>query len=159
MGPGVAETAQNRATVKPSVEDCQWGGPPVDSQSSNCGLQRFAKEGRKTGTVQFMGRHSDHGVVGGEFRQRAGIDAVDFEKIQSSLNGCPLVAVEIRLTLGKMIRIGGGNFEKVATAVEVDVLGLGDGRFQSVFVADSVKATPRFQLVPMDGVDMRPVEE
>jgi hypothetical protein len=46
-----------------------------------------------------MVRNPDHRVVSREFRQQAGVDAIDFEEIQRRLYRRPFVPVEVRLAL------------------------------------------------------------
>ena len=58
--------------------------------------------------------HTHHRFVRGQFRQRAGIDAIDFKKIDGGLHTSTLVAIKIRLAFSDMERIRGGDFVEVA---------------------------------------------
>ena len=122
-------------------------------------LQRFAKECRQAGSIQLVVGYPDHRFVGRQLRQRAGIHAVDLKKIKGSLYCRPLVPVKVSLTLGKMVGIGSGDFEKVAISVDAHVLGWGYSRLQPVFGAQAGHATPRIELVPVNRVDLFPSEE
>jgi hypothetical protein len=43
--------------------------------------QGFAEELRQPNTVHLVVSHRDHRFVGGELREAAGVDTVDFQKI------------------------------------------------------------------------------
>src|ERR1700690_1196889 len=74
----------------------------VTRVTSGLRLQAFTKEPSQAGSIQFMVRHLDHGFVGGQFGQAAGVNAVDFKKIQSRLYTCTFVAVEVCLAFRNM---------------------------------------------------------
>jgi len=85
-----------------------------------------------------MLRYRDHRFVGLLLRQGAGIDVIDFKKIQGSLHCRPFVAVEICLTLSKMVRVRGRDFVEITVAVKMHIQGLGYCRFQPAFAANTV---------------------
>jgi len=60
----------------------------------------------------------DHCLVGRCFGQRAGIHAVDFEKIQSSLYCSSFVAVKVCLALRKMVSVGCGDLVEIAISIK-----------------------------------------
>jgi len=68
-----------------------------------------------------MAGHEDHRFVRGRFRQRGGVDSVDFKKISGGLHCGPFVAVKVRLVLGDMEGVGSGNFVEVAVSIEIHV--------------------------------------
>jgi hypothetical protein len=57
-----------------------------------------------------MAGHTDHGFVRGQFRQRAGIDAIDFKEISGGLHPSTLIAVKVGLAFSDMEGIRGGDF-------------------------------------------------
>ena len=68
-----------------------------------------------------MTGHTDHRFVRGQFRQRRGVDSVDFKKISGGLYRSPFVAVKVRLAFSDMEGVCSRDFVKVAIAVEIDV--------------------------------------
>jgi len=101
-----------------------------------------------------MASHTDHRFVRGQLRQRAGIDAVDFKEIDGSLHPGTLIAIQVGLALSDMKRICGGDFVEVAVTVKIDILRLRYGRLQRIFATQPVQAAPRFDLVPVNRVDL-----
>ena len=49
-----------------------------------------------------MDGHTDHRFVSGQLRQRAGIDAIDFQKIDGGLHAGALIAVKVGLAFSDM---------------------------------------------------------
>jgi hypothetical protein len=121
--------------------------------------QGFTEELPQAPAVHLVVRHRDHRFVGGELRQAAGIDTVDFKKIQRCMGPGPLVSVEEGLALSDVIGVGACNLVQVAVAVEVDVDGLGYGRFQSAFVPHTVQSAKLIDLVPVDFVNLHPCQK
>ena len=54
-----------------------------------------------------MDGHTDPGFVRGQFRQRAGIDAIDFKEISGGLHTSTFIAVKVGLAFGDMEGIRG----------------------------------------------------
>jgi len=106
-----------------------------------------------------MPGHSNHSFVSLQFRQVAGIDAVDFKKIQSGLDPGAFSAIKVGLAFGKVEGVGGGNLTEIAATVTVYVLRLGYSRFQPIFVAKTMQSAPGFNLIPMNRVDLRAVRK
>ena len=101
-----------------------------------------------------MAGHTDHRFVRGQFRQRAGIDPIDFKKIDSGLHTSTLIAVKVGLAFSDMEGIRGGDFIEVAVTVKIDVLWLRYCRLQRILATQPVQAAPRFNLIPMNRVDL-----
>jgi hypothetical protein len=101
-----------------------------------------------------MASNMDHRFVRGQFRQRGGVDSINFKKIRGGLYRSPFVTVKVRLAFSDMEGVRGGDFVKVAFAVEIHVLRLGYGRFERIFVADPMQTAPRFNLVLVNCVDL-----
>jgi hypothetical protein len=57
-----------------------------------------------------MAGHTDHRFVRGQFRQRAGIDAIDFKEISGGLHASAFVAVKVGLAFSDMEGICCGDF-------------------------------------------------
>ena len=101
-----------------------------------------------------MAGHTDHRFVRGQFRQRAGIDAIDFKEINGGLHPCTFIAVKVGLAFSDMEGIRGGDFEEVALTVKIDVLRLRYGRLQRILATQPVHAAPCFNLVPVNRIDL-----
>jgi len=101
-----------------------------------------------------MAGHTDHGVVRGQFRQRPGIDAIDFKKIEGGLHTSTLIAVKVGLAFGDMEGIRGGDFVEVAFTVKIHVLRLCDCRLQRILATQPMQAAPCFDLISMNRVDL-----
>ena len=86
--------------------------------------------------------NTDHCFVCGYFRQRAGIDAIDFKEISSGLHPRTLIAVKVGLAFSDMEGIRGGDFIEVALPVKIYVLGLCYGRFQRILATQPMYAAP-----------------
>jgi hypothetical protein len=138
-----------------------WCGGTVLAKTgaSDLRLQCCTKECRQAEPIQLTVGYPDHRFVGRQFRQRAGVHAVNFKKVQGRLNCRPFVAVKVSLAFRKMVGVGCGDFVEVAVSVEIYVLRLGYGRLQPVFIAKAGHAAPRVKLVPMNRVDLFPSEE
>jgi hypothetical protein len=63
------------------------------------------------------------------------------------------------LALGQIEGIGGGDFIKVAAAIAIYVLRLGYCRFQAVIAAKAMQASPSFNLIAMNRIDVVPGEK
>jgi len=61
--------------------------------------------------------HTDQSFVRRQFRQRAGIDAIDFKKIDGGLHTNTLIAVKVSLAFSNMEGIRGGDFVEVSATV------------------------------------------
>lgn len=94
--------------------------------------------------------HLDHRLRGGQLRQAAGIDAVDFQKIERRLHTRPLVAVEVRLAFGDVIGVCRRYLAEVAFRVEIDVQRLGDCGFQRPFVPQTMNAAKPIDLIAVN---------
>jgi hypothetical protein len=53
-----------------------------------------------------------------------------------------------------MKSLRGGNFNEVTVAVQIDLLRLRYGRLQCILATEPVQATPRFNLIPVNCVDL-----
>src|ERR1035437_5426083 len=95
-----------------------------------------------------MDGHTDHRFVRGQFRQRAGIDAIDFKEVSGGLHASTFIAVKVGLAFSDMEGIRGGDFVEVAGPVKIDVLTLCYGRLQRIRATQPAQASPRLQSDP-----------
>ena len=101
-----------------------------------------------------MDGHTDHRFVRGQFRQRAGIDAIDFKEVSGGLHASTFIAVKVGLAFSYMEGLRGGDFVEVAGPVKIDVLRLCYGRLQRILATQPVQASPGFNLIPVNRVDL-----
>jgi hypothetical protein len=95
---------------------------------------------RQPGLVEALFGDTDHGLV--EFINRlVRCDPILGEKIQCTEESGALVAIDVWLVLRDMERIGCGDSIQVGLPVEIFLHRLGEGRFEGIFIPNTVCAS------------------